>query len=409
MHPKHLEELFRDSPLEFASAFEKVYRDNPGSQILEVWKARLDYKRKPTSFRNGINSTPLILILIFLSGIFLQLPISLDTVRDEYLFIGTFVPGIMIFATSVYFISLRKFNWKILLLSILLITLSGVYLNLGIRAYGHESQVPFLVILHIGFFMWAILGLSYIGKDFRCSLARAEFLSITGEMIIYGAIISACFGIFGGLFMVLFKELNIEITKLVFEHIYLFAPTAIILAAAAFATSNFGIRKMVPYLAKIFSPLVLISLLIFLFAMILSSENPYENRDFLLFFNIVLIAVLAILFFVITERRGRGYKNLFDYINLILAIVAVLIDLITLSAIIYRLALYQLTPNRLAAIGANLLIFINLIGIIINYFKFIRGRAPITDSIRWLGKYLPVYAAWFAIVAFLFPLFFGLY
>ena len=83
------------------------------------------------------------------------------------------------------------------------------------------------------------------------------------------------------------------------------------------------------------------------------------------------------------------------------------IDLIALSAILYRLGEYGFTPNRTAVLGANLLVLVNLILISIDLWKVlfkgkVIGRVELT-----LARYLPLYALWTVIVTFLFPLLFG--
>ncbi|HCF48702.1 MAG TPA: DUF4153 domain-containing protein, partial [Syntrophomonas sp.] len=43
--------------------------------------------------------------------------------------------------------------------------------------------------------------------------------------------------------------------------------------------------------------------------------------------------------------------NLFDYLNMALIITALLIDGVALSAILFRLSAFGITPNKVAALG----------------------------------------------------------
>jgi len=92
----------------------------------------------------------------------------------------------------------------------------------------------------------------------------------------------------------------------------------------------------------------------------------------------------------------------------ILSIVTLLINLIALSAIFYRLGEFGLTPNRLAILVSNILIFVNLIMITIDLYKINFKKAELEKVELTISKYLPVYVIWVLIVVFGFPLFFGM-
>jgi uncharacterized membrane protein len=92
----------------------------------------------------------------------------------------------------------------------------------------------------------------------------------------------------------------------------------------------------------------------------------------------------------------------------ILSIVALIVNLIALSAIFYRLGEYGLTPNRLAILGSNILIFINLILIMVDLYKINFMKADLEKVELTVAKYLPLYIVWIIIVIFGFPLIFGM-
>ena len=93
--------------------------------------------------------------------------------------------------------------------------------------------------------------------------------------------------------------------------------------------------------------------------------------------------------------------------NVGLVVVTLTIDLIALSAILFRLTSYGFTPNRVAVLGANLLVCCHLSGIIYHYVRIIRRRHPFAPLEGWIMGYIPVYTTWSIIVAFGFPLVFG--
>ena len=180
---------------------------------------------------------------------------------------------------------------------------------------------------------------------------------------------------------------------------------------ATFIINNYPTltRKIAPVIANIFSPLVLLTLITYLIAIAVSGKDPYTDRNFLLIFNMMLIGVMGIIVFSISETSIHHKQKFNNMILLILSIITLIIDLIALSAIFYRLGEYGVTPNRLAILGSNILIFFNLILIMIDLYKINFKKAEITKVGLTISKYLPVYLIWILIVIFGFPVLFGMH
>jgi hypothetical protein len=64
-------------------------------------------------------------------------------------------------------------------------------------------------------------------------------------------------------------------------------------------------------------------------------------------------------------------------------------------------------PNRVAALGENLVLLVNLVGSAWLYARFLSGRGTFRALERWQVAFLPVYATWAAMVVILFPPLFG--
>ena len=76
-------------------------------------------------------------------------------------------------------------------------------------------------------------------------------------------------------------------------------------------------------------------------------------------------------------------------------------------AISARINEFGFTPNRVAALGENLILLVSLSGSAWLYAGFLRGRKPFRALETWQTAYLPVYSAWATIVVLLFPPLFG--
>ena len=86
----------------------------------------------------------------------------------------------------------------------------------------------------------------------------------------------------------------------------------------------------------------------------------------------------------------------------------IIINGIALSAILFRISEWGLTPNRAAVLGSNVLILVNLLLVTWQLFRVLSKKAEIHAVGKVIGYYLPVYGVWAAIVTFLFPYLFGI-
>ena len=96
-----------------------------------------------------------------------------------------------------------------------------------------------------------------------------------------------------------------------------------------------------------------------------------------------------------------------QWMLILLAIASLIIDVITLSAILYRITEWGITPNRFAVLGSNLLIFIHLSIVLMNMIGALQKEKDKQGISNSIGSFLPVYSAWFLGVAILFPILFS--
>lgn len=120
------------------------------------------------------------------------------------------------------------------------------------------------------------------------------------------------------------------------------------------------VNKVSPIIAKLFSPLVLVMLIVYLAAIIFTGKDPYNDREFLLTFNLLLIGVLALIAFTVAEQSSKSKYSHSCLVLLFLTIVTIIVNGIALSAIVFRIAEWGITPNRMAVLGSNLLILMHL-------------------------------------------------
>lgn len=79
-------------------------------------------------------------------------------------------------------------------------------------------------------------------------------------------------------------------------------------------------------------------------------------------------------------------------------------DLVARSgAIGGRISELGFTPNRVAALGENVILLVNLAWSAWLYGRFLRGRGSFRALEKWQTDYLPLYAVWAAVVVVVFP------
>jgi hypothetical protein len=167
------------------------------------------------------------------------------------------------------------------------------------------------------------------------------------------------------------------------------------------------VENMAPVLTRLFTPMFAVLLIAFLGTMLFTGRGIGVNREFLIAFDLLLAVVVALLLYSISARDPRTPPGSFDVVQVVLVVSALLANAVALWTMASRINEFGFTPNRVAALGENIILLVNLSWSAVLYVRFIRGQSSTLASLeRWQTSYLPVYAAWAAIVVVLFPLIF---
>ena len=90
-----------------------------------------------------------------------------------------------------------------------------------------------------------------------------------------------------------------------------------------------------------------------------------------------------------------------------LLVAALVVDVLVLIGLITRISEFGASPNKLASLGLNVILLVNLAGAAWLQVRFVMHKAPFARVERWQTAYVPVYLAWATIVAVVFPPAFG--
>lgn len=402
-NPVQLEKLYRTDKPAFKRAFNALYPQLKGNTLVGFWHERLNIASEEISWGSG-RELVFVIVASLLAGVTAKLPAILS--MNEEFFYSRNIGFIIFPLLTAYFAWTNKLSaGKIAFIAGT--TLMGL-IFINFLPDVKKSDTLFLSCLHLILFLWSVLGFAFVGEQRNNDQKRLGFLKYNGDLVVITTLILIAGAILTGITIGLFSLIGFNIEKFYFENIVVFAlPAAPIAGTYLTRTNPQLVGKVSPVIAKIFSPLVLVMLVIYLVAIVYSGKDPYNDREFLLIFNALLIGVMAIIFFSVAGTSKATKSKPEIWILFLLSVVTIIVNGIALSAILFRISEWGITPNRIAVLGSNGLILINLLLVTAPLFKVLSKKADISGVGKVIAFYLPVYFIWTIIVTFLFPLIFG--
>ena len=400
---KQLEKLYRTNKAPFKRAFGTIYPQIKGNPLADFWNERLTYETDEISWGTR-RELFLVIVASLLAGVIAKLPALLN-INEEFFYSRNI--GFIVFPLLTTY-----FAWKNKLSPGKIAFIAGATLVglLFINFLPNVTKSDTLVLscIHLLLFLWSILGFAFVGEKDNNVEKRLGFLKYNGDLVVITTLIVIAGMILSGITVGLFSLIGFHIENFYFQNIGIFAlPAAPILGTYLTQANPQLVGKVSPVIAKIFSPLVLVMLITYLVAMVYSGKDPYNDRDFLMVFNALLVGVMAVIFFSIAETSGTNKSRAEIWVLFLLSLVTIVINGVALSAIIFRISEWGITPNRAAVLGGNILILVNLLLASVQLSRVLSKKTDITAVGKAISFYLPVYTIWTIIVTFLFPFIFG--
>jgi hypothetical protein len=407
-NPEELEKLFRKDKAAFEKEFRHIYPEIKNYEAAKFWKERLDFDVSKTSSVFALGDLAVLILVCAITGFLIKLPAIFNFDIENLYFYQKNTGLIFLMGISLYTIIVnRPISFRSIIFASLAFIVPAIFMNI-LPAVGDSSSIN-LAYIHMPILMWFVYGVIYMNFEPNDNIKRIDFIRHNGDLAILCAIILLAGIALAGVSIGLFSVIDIKIEKFYMEYIAIIGLVSAPIVAAFIIRHYPNItNKIAPIIANIFSPLVLLTLVIYLMAIPGSGKNPYLDRDFLLIFNIMLLGVMAIIFFSISERSEVNSGRLGKVILLLLTGVTLITDIIAISAILYRLGEFGLTPNRVAVLGSNFLILVNLIFIMIDLVKINFNKSEEEKVKITIAKFLPFYLIWIGFVVFALPFIFRL-
>jgi hypothetical protein len=307
---------------------------------------------------------------------------------------------------SAYFVWKRSLSKKAIWILFISFSLAALIVNLMPFKPGGSTES--LMVIHLPIALWFVLGYSYAGQGWQNHDQRMNFIRFSGEWFIYYCLIALGGAVLMAFIMFTFKAIELDAEQIEGSWVLPCGIIGAVLISAWLVEAKQSIiENMAPVLTRIFTPLFVLLLLSFLATMLFTQSGINVEREVLIGFDLLLVIVLGLLLYSISARDSMAPPDLFDILQLLLVISALLVDILALLAILQRISEFGFSPNRVAALGLNMILIVNLGWSAVLLVRFLMRRSQFVRLAKWQTVYIPVYAGWAVIVTVIFPMLFN--
>lgn len=295
-----------------------------------------------------------------------------------------------------YFAHRRQLDPRGWLLTAAPFVISAVVINL--YPYGAHSATEIIVALHLPIVLWFAVVYPYTGGAIQSHERRMDYVRFTGEWIIYFTLIALGGGVLMGLTAAILEPIGIDVERIIELVIPSGAAGAVVVAAWLVESKQQVVENMAPVLTMLFTPLFALMLAIAAVTYAIDGLAGAFDRELLGVFDALMIVVLGLVLYALSAREPARPAGLMDRVQLVAVASALVLDVMVLVSMIARVGDLGFSPNRVAALGLNVILLVNLAGAAWFSVGFLRGRIGFHRLERWQTSYLPVFVLWLAIV-----------
>lgn len=356
---------------------------------------------------SGARETVVVIALAVAAALAIKLPVVAGpTMADAPGFYVRNGALLVLAPLSAYFVWKRHLGLRATGVVVAGYVIAGLIANLYPFVEGGAALT--LTALHLPMFLWIVLGVAYVGGEWRSEPRRMDFIRFTGEWVIYMSLLALGGGVLMGLTVGTFNLLGQDASGFVDNWMLPCGVAGAIVIAAWLVEAKQGvIENMAPVLTRVFTPLIAALLIALIVTISLSHSWVTVDRDALVVLDLLLVVVVGLALYSISARGADARVGIADRVQVVLVGAALVVDGIVLASVLARISEWGFTANRTAALGENLVLLVNLAWTAWMSLGFLRRRQPFAALERWQTSYVPVYGAWALVVAALFPLIFG--
>jgi hypothetical protein len=289
--------------------------------------------------------------------------------------------------------------------------LAGVFLAaavvINVYPYHEDAATEALAAAHLPVVLWFVVAYPYMGGILRSHERRMDFVRFTGEWFIYYVLIALGGGVLTGLTAAILEPTGVDPDLVVQWVLPAGAAGAVIVAAWLVESKQQVIENMAPVLTMVFTPLFAAMLAGAALVYAVTGLGGAFDRELLGVFDALMVVVLGLVLYGISAREPAQAPGWMDRIQLAAVLSALLLDAMVLASMAARIGDLGLTANRVAALGLNLVLLVNLGVTAWLSIRFLTRHTSFHRLERWQTTYLPVFALWAAAVVVILPPAFG--
>lgn len=278
---------------------------------------------------------------------------------------------------------------------------------INLYPYRQDATTEALAAAHLPVVLWFVIAHPYMGGIVRSHERRMDFVRFTGEWCIYYVLIALGGGVLTGLTAAILEPTGVD-PELVAEWVLPSgAAGAVIVAAWLVESKQRVVENMAPVLTMLFTPLFAVMLTGAALVYAVTGLGGAFDRELLGVFDALMVVVLGLVLYGISAREPSQAPGWMDRIQLAAVLSALLLDAMVLASMAARIGDLGFTPNRVAALGLNLVLLVNLGVSAWLSIRFLTRHGNLHRLERWQTTYLPVFALWAAAVVVILPPAFG--
>lgn len=401
--PEALERLYRRDRKGFSMDFNEISVGKT-TDLVNFWNIRL--KESPVAISRPLLFQDLKILgaLSLLIALLVKGHLFFSGIQPEDYW-GRNLPIIIFSGLSAWFILKGRVEG---IKNILLLAIPVVILTLFVNFLPATlTDASTLSLVHVPVFMWFIFGMTWLSLNPRSTKRVSAFIRYCGELFVMFGLLCVAGFLLSGMTMGLFAVIGKDIGQVYMENIGIVGLSIFPIVAAWLIDLYPDITsRVVPVIARIFTPLVFLLLIVYLVAIITLGIDLSKDRDSLIIFNLMLLGVMIIILFSLSEIDSSSNRRYNFILLFLLAALTLVIDVFALGAIVTRLS-DGFTPNRTVVLVSNILVLGHLILVLPGLFKAGFQNRSSERVERLILGYLPVYFLYSIVVIFLFPFIFS--
>jgi hypothetical protein len=394
---KKIEQLYQMAQKEnqmqaFRSGLLACYEETPDNLLFAAWFYRLQQTVEvvPEKARRGVNWVLAVPLSILTGLIFWALSDFNNLILLDHLphLVLWWSPIATMSALIFMVVTARKNYVRGVALGLGLLAAAAYVMLLapGLEVSWKTNYYLDLAAIHIPLLCWIALGISILG--FKSSTKdRFSFLIKSIEVMITAGLYLIAGMAFGGITIGMFEALSISLPDVWLRLIAAggFGLLPVLAVASVYDPNvvpseqdfNQGLSKFIATMMRLLLPLTLGVLAIYIIVIPFNFLEPYENRDVLIVYNLLLFAIMGLLLGATPIRGDDLSPQLQKWLRngiIAVAILTELVSLYALSATVFRTIEGGITINRLTIIGWNTINILILLWLIYKQYKVEREK-----------------------------------